>query len=156
MRKKGGFTEKELERMEGNFALKKTNLLKHMDQTLHLEQLQIGLLNERIRLVQATMVDLLNKDIALVEEQIKDRVADRLMQLNHEKEVIGGQIQQVTSELTHVPQMWLRERQLQFSSEMHKGMLESLVRLVESKNIESNLLTVESKPLDFAYAPLVP
>lgn len=156
MRKKGGFTEKELERMEGNFSLKKTNLIKHMDQTIHLEQLQMGLLNERIRLVQSTMVDLLNKDIALVEEQIKDRIADRLMQLDREKEVVGGQIEQVTSELTHVPEMWLKERQLQFSSEMHRGMLESLVRLVESKNIETNLLTVESKPLDFAYAPLTP
>jgi uncharacterized protein involved in exopolysaccharide biosynthesis len=156
MRKKRSFTEKELERMERTFFEKKSNLIKHMNQTIHLQELQTDLINQRIRLVQTTMLDLLNKDIALIKQQIKDRVAERLMQVSREKAHTKEQIEQLVSEMTKIPETWLKERQLQFSSEMHKGMLESLVRLVESKNIESHLLTVESKTLDSAYAPLIP
>ena len=156
MRKKRSYTEKELERMVRSFSEKKSNLIKHMNQTLHLQELQTDLINQRICLVQTTMLDLFNKDIALIGQQIKDRVADRLVQVSREKGFIQGQIEQIVNEMGKVPETWLKERQLQFSSEMHKGMLESLVRLVESKNIESHLMTVESKTLDFAYAPLIP
>ena len=156
MRKKRSFTEKEGARMERHFFEKKTNLIKHMDQTFHLQHLQTDLINERISLVQTAMLDLLNQEIALIEQQIRDRIADRLREVGREKEVVQGQIDDVIHEMERIPEVWLKERQLQFSSEMHKGMLESLVRLVESKNIESNLVGIESRPLDFANASLIP
>lgn len=156
MRKKGSFTEKELERMERSALQKKGDLLKHMDQTIHLERLQTDLINKRMRLVQTALLDLINKDIAVLQQQIKDRISERLTHIKKEKELVRGQMDQIAEEMGKIPEMWLKERQLQFSSEMHKGMLESIVRLVESKNIENNLVTIESKPLDFAYSSIIP
>lgn len=156
MRKRGSYTKKELVRKERTISEKRSDLIKHLNQSLHLQQLQSELTNQRIRLVQSSMVDLLNREMTLIQQQIKDRVADRLLQVRREKEFVSGELRRVTEEMGTIPETWLKERQLQFSSELHKGMLESLVRLVESKNIENNLMIVESKPLDFAYAPLIP
>ena len=155
-RKKGNFTEKELERKERVVFQKKEDLKKHMDQTAHLEHLKIALVNDQIGRLQTAILDMLNQEISLTEQQIKDRVQDRLFQVSQEREVLQGQVKEIVNEMERVPETWLQERQLQFSFDMNKSMVESLVRLVETKNIESNLATIESQPLDYAYASLTP
>ena len=156
MRKNKNITKKELVCMESEFSEKKKHLHQHVKQALHLQNLQDALIHQRIRLVQATMFNLLNKDIALIEQQIEDRITDQLQHVIQEKARVQGQIKQIGNEMKRVPETWLKERQLQFSADIYKGMLESLLRLVESKNIEAHLMTVESKALDWACAPLDP
>lgn len=156
MRDKRNLTDRDLERMERNLAKNRQNLERHIDQTIELADLQIQLITERISSVQSVILDLLNQEIALLSKQVEDRTLKQKKTLGIEKTLVENRLKEIEGELLMVPDKWLKEHQLQFSSEMNTSMLEGMVQLVESKNIEYNLIQVQSKPVDYAYASVLP
>ncbi|MCB1085189.1 MAG: hypothetical protein KDK60_03715, partial [Chlamydiia bacterium] len=95
-------------------------------------------------------------DISLVENQIRERIEELLAHLEEEKRWAEKELGEVKKALEEVPETWLREQELQFSAEMSRSMLEGMVQLVETKNIENNLVSIESKPIDPAQASMIP
>jgi len=156
MRDTRNLSERDLERMGRRLKKDQSNLKRHIDQTIELRQLQISLAEERISTIQAVILDLLNQEISLLDQQIEDRVKQQKKSLQLERKLIEKQLQEIESELVMVPDQWLKEYQLQFSSDMNLNMLEGMVRMVESKNIEHNLIQVQSKPIDQAFSSLAP
>lgn len=148
------YTERESERLERKLQLKTNDLKRHMKETIALTQSDLERLDQRIQKIQRTIVDLLGQEIALVEKQIQDRIDEQLLYLDKEEELIRGQLYEVKSELSGVPDLWLKERQLQFSADLNQGMLESLVKLVESKNIENDVSILKAKPINPASTPI--
>lgn len=156
LRKKRTLTEKEIERVEKKFSSKKVDLIHHMKETMALTFLEKERVEERIQAVQVAVLDLLGQEIALIEKQVEDRIHEQLSFLDQEKKLIGFELDQIKNEMEGIPDTWLRERELSFSADMNQGMLEALVQLVESKSIESNLSTIESRPINYAYASFIP
>lgn len=156
MRDTRHLTERDLERMQRRQKKDQDNLKRHIDQTIELAQLQTALLEERLESVQFIILDLLNQEISLLDQQIEDRVKLQKKTLEFEKTLVQNELGKLESELAKVPDQWLKEHQLDLSSEMNLSMLESMVKMVESKNVEHNLIQIQSKPLDPAYALLTP
>ena len=156
LRKKRILTEKEIERLEKKFSSTKDDLIHHMKETIALTLLEKERLEERIHAVQVTILDLLGQEMTLLEKQVEDRIDEQLKFLDQEKRLIHDQLDLIKEEMAGIPESWLREKELAFSANMNQGMLEALVQLVESKSIESNLSMIESKPINYAYASVVP
>lgn len=156
MRDTRHLTERDLERMQRRLKKDQDNLKRHIDQTVELAELQTALTEERLVTVQLIILDLLNQEISLLDQQIEDRVKLQKKTLEFEKTLVQNELGKLESELAMVPDQWLKEHQLELSSEMNLSMLESMVKMVESKNVEHNLIQIQSKPLDAAYALLTP
>lgn len=156
MRDTRNLSEKDLERMARQLKKDQDNLKRHIDQTIELTELQKKLIEERIETIQTITLDLLNEEISLLDQQIKDRLKQEKNALQVEKKLLQTQLKEIESELFLVPDQWLKEQQLEFSSDMNMSMLESMVKMVESKNIEHNLIQVQSKPIDLGYSTLIP
>jgi hypothetical protein len=156
LRKERSLTEKEIERLKKHEKTLKDDLLRHMDQTVLLIALEEERAEEHIRGVQIALVDLIGQEVSLIEKQIEDRVSEELQQIREERKLVTKELDQILKEMEEVPDAWLKEHQLNFSAEMNQGMLEALVHLVESKSIESNLMTIESKPIDWALSSQKP
>lgn len=144
------YTEKEVERYEKKLSLRKEDLARHMKQAISLTEVERERLDHRKMKIQRAIVDLLGQEIALIEKQVRDRIDEQLLYLDKEKELILDQLADIKAELRGAPDLWLKERQLQFSADLNQGMLESLVRLVESKNIENDISVLKAKPINFA------
>ncbi|CCB88109.1 hypothetical protein [Simkania negevensis] len=156
MRDTRHLTERDLERMERRLQKDQENLKRHIDQTIELIRLQTALTEERLTSVQLIILDLLNQEISLLDQQIEDQVKVQKKTLEFEKTLVQNELQKLENELSMVPDQWLKEHQLELSSEMNLSMLESMVKMVESKNVEHNLIQIQSKPIDPAYALLTP
>ncbi len=156
LRKERSLTEKEIERLEKKFSSRKEDLLRHMKQTIVLTRLEKNRVEERIRSIQVALLDLFGQEISLIEKQIEQRIEEQLSFLDKEKLLVTEELDQVKREMSGVPDAWLREHELQFIADMNRGMLEVLVNMTESKNIESNLSTIKSKPIDEAYTSIAP
>lgn len=156
MRDERNLSERDLERMSLNLKKQRQNLSRHIDQTIDLCHLQIDLIEEKIHTVQSVILELLNQEIALLDQQVTDRIIQKKRALQAERKLIENRLEEIKGELTMIPDQWLKENKLQFSSEMNMKMLEGLVQLVESKNIEHHLNQIQSKPVDEAYTDMYP
>lgn len=156
MRDKRHLTERDLERMERQFKKQREDLVRHIDQTVELFRMQIELTNEHMSNVQSVILDLLNQEISLIEQQIVDRIALQKNALQVERELVTERLGEIETDLMMVPDQWLKEHQLQFSGEMNLSVLEGMVQLVESKNVEHNLTQIQSQPLDLAFSSFRP
>ncbi|MBM3198687.1 MAG: hypothetical protein FJZ58_05475, partial [Chlamydiae bacterium] len=76
--------------------------------------------------------------------------------LQKEKEVLQTRLETFSDKRQDLPFLWKKENQLFMQRDMSLSMMEGLNQLVEAKNIKAQLFHVESKPIDGAYAPLVP
>lgn len=144
------YTEKEIERFEKKLSLRKEDLKRHTKQAISLTDVERERLDQRKMKIQGAIIDLLGQEIVLIEKQIEDRIDEQLLYLDKEEELIHQQLADIKSELQEAPDLWLKERQLQFSADLNQGMLESLVRLVESKNIENDTSILKAKPINYA------
>lgn len=154
MRDEQNLSEKDLGRLQKKIARQKKDLDCHLSQSLILTHLQVEQIEEKIFSTQEVMLDLLNQEIALLEKQMEDSIEMHKKNLDIEKKIIEKQILLLQEELKEIPDRWLRENQLQFAADLSSNIFEGMVRLLETKNIEHNLLQISSRPLDLAYAPL--
>ncbi|MCB1107247.1 MAG: hypothetical protein KDK76_04040 [Chlamydiia bacterium] len=156
LRKERVHMDKEGERLERRCEQIKKELHRHIEQVVSLAELEKERNVDRIRSIRFAILDLLGQEVALVEKQIEDRIEEKVSHLGKEKKLIEKRLGDIKEEIRGVPEGWMREYQLKFAADMTKGMLVALVNLVESKSIEQNLSLLESKPIDFAQASIIP
>lgn len=77
-----------------------------------------------------------------------------LLQKRHEQ--ISKILVGLGESAAHFPQKWLEAQQLQSYSTLYKEMMESLAKLVESKNMGYNIDYLDSPILTNAYPPMLP
>ncbi len=146
----------EFKRLKQLFKFKQIDLKRYIEQKIALDHSQIKRLGQKIRALRFTILDLLNREISLIEKQIEDRIEQKQKALQTERVLVEGQLQNIEEKLLHVPDQWLRENQLQFKSRMNVKMLEAMAELVESKSIQHRLSQIQSKILDSPYAQIHP
>lgn len=125
---------KDQERLKSELAVQKGFLTEHIKQTIQLLQLREKLLKEKIQ-------TLLNMSLGLIKQ---------------EREVIEQHQQELQKEIAKLPNKWVSERLIDQQMETNKRMVEEITKLVESKNINSNLELIQSAPVDSASPPLKP
>lgn len=149
-------TNKEQERLHSGLAVHKNFFITHLGQTNQLVQLRQQLMKEKIELLQHAHLILINEQISILENQMSDYIAQRLIALKHEKELYDQNLIELRAEMAGLPQKWVAEQMIQQQMEINQNMIEQISKLVESKNLALNLEKTQSTSVDLPMAPLHP
>ncbi len=125
---------KDLDRLKESLKTQKTFLEHHVAQTVEVLQEQSRRIEQKIAALQHSLLRILEQEKGLIEERLH-AMSDRMQAL---------------------PEKWKMENRLALQRDLSIGMIEGLTRLAESKNVDSRLFTVESKPIDWAIVPKEP
>jgi len=147
---------KEHSRLREELNVQKKFLKSHLKQTQQLGQLQVELLTDKILALQNIILELDQQKISILQAHLSDFLQSRLTNLHQEKELVNRQLQELQLQLHQMPSRWINEKLINQQMTSNQMMVEELTRLVESKNIASNLEIIQSAPLDLAEPPLHP
>lgn len=147
---------KEQERLKSDLAVQKGFLAVHLNQTIQLLQLRENLLREKIQALQSATLGLIQQEISVLQEHLAEHVKTRIGNLQQERDVIEQHQQELQHEMAKLPSKWVSEKMIEQQVEVNKRMVEEITRLVESKNITSNLELIQSAPVDYAISPVHP
>ena len=150
------FSEKDKIRLVAKLSRERKALSAHLKEMVHLAGMQKDLIEEKLKALQVVMGDLINQEIAIIEDQIDSAIDEKLQTLHMEKAQVSAKLKDLQGGMKDLPSKWLLENRLQLKADLNVSMMESLTHLVESKNVEHHLLQIESKPIDHAYIPLKP
>ncbi|OJU80651.1 MAG: hypothetical protein BGO10_02415 [Chlamydia sp. 32-24] len=149
-------SQKEQERLKEQIKVQKGFLEMHLQQIIQLLELKKGLEKEKIYSLQNAAMVLMHQQISILENQLKEYLANRLKNIKHEKGSLEQHQDSIKSDMSSLPSKWVAEKLVQKQVETNQKLIEELTKLVESKNISSNLEMVQSAPLDYPIAPLHP
>lgn len=149
-------SQKEVDRLKTELALQKGFLSTHLVQQIQLLNLHIQHLKEKIQQTQSTLLTLIQEQITILQNHMSEYIADRLSNLKLERSLIKKSIDEIRFDMANLPENWVNEKLIDQQMEINIKMVEELVKLVESKNINNNLEMVLSAPLDTAIAPIHP
>lgn len=147
---------REQERLKRDLNLQRAFLNMHLKQMVQLMELNKQLLDEKIYVLQNVSLELLHRSISLLEKNLQDYVESRLTNLQQERILLQHHLDNIHAEMALLPQKWVYEQLLTQEVETNQRIVEEIVKLVESKNISSNLETIQSAPIDHAIPPLHP
>jgi uncharacterized protein involved in exopolysaccharide biosynthesis len=146
-------TQKEQERLKAGLLVHKEFFISHLGQTNQLVQLRQQLIKTKIEALQLAHLNLILEQIAILENQMKDYISQRLSVLEHEKQLFNTHLMELQEEMAHLPQKWVAEQMIHQKMEINQNLIEQISKLVESKNLASNLEKTQSTSVDL---PLVP
>lgn len=147
---------KEQERLREELNVQKKFLRSHLKQSQQLGELQIQLLKDKILALQNVSLELNQQKISILQTHLSDFLQNRLENLQEENDVVYQQLKELQAQLRQMPTQWISEKIINEKMASNHKMVEELTRLVESKNIASNLEIIQSAPLDIAKPPLHP
>lgn len=126
------YSKKERDRFEKNLLSQKQFLRQHLEKKVTLLQLQSEQITNKISCLEQHALELLRKEKGNIELKLAE----------------------IGEKMSALPEKWLLESRLKLKKELTLQILEGLTKLSESKVIDHHLFDIESKPLDFADAPL--
>lgn len=148
---------RESERWKEEIFLQKEILGSHLDQLMDVQELDAALIRNKIVDLQRLSLDCIDQELLVLNDQIVDRVKNRKKTLLVEKEVLKKQMEEIREKISSImPEKWRLEKWLEIKKTMLAKVMETVIKVVESKTMTSHLHHVESKPLDFATLPILP
>lgn len=147
---------KEQERLKADLAIQKGFLTTHLEQSLQLLNLRQEFLKEKILSLQSITLSLSQEQISLLENQIKKYIANAIVNLQQEQNLLQGNLEELRAEMSAFPQKWAAEQLIEHQMAINQTMVEEISKLVETKNISNNLEKIQSAPLDLPIVPLHP
>lgn len=149
-------SEKEKERLREEILVKKGFLVSHLKQSSQLLLLRQKLLKEKMRSLQETTVALIQQQISLLEKHLADYIDSRLIDLDNESEVIAQHQRDLNEKMATLPIKWSDEHMIRQQMDLNQSVAGEVSRLIETKNLVSNLELNRSSPMDTAFAPIKP
>lgn len=147
---------KEIQILKNELGLEKELLKKHIIETMNLKKINLDHLKEKIKFLQYTTLDLNNREISLLDNQLQDYLKEKKEGLVLEKESINKYLKNLQKDMQSIPKQWKLEKELNFKTEMGLKMMQAITQLIETKTISSHLNKVESKILDYPVLPVSP
>lgn len=147
---------KEKERMKAELEFERKFLTIHLKQTIDLLTLNIGLIKEKIYTVQNATLELLHQQTTLLEKQLADSIRTHIRNMREERKLIVSNERELKQEMASLPQKWAAEKMIEQKLKLNATMVEEVAKLVESKNIASNLEIIQSAPIDKAIPKVYP
>lgn len=147
---------KEQERLRGDLALQKSFLASHLKHTIELLELNQKLLKDKIYSLQSINLSLLQNEMAVLEQQMKQYIESTIEAHKREKTLLEQNLNEMRIEMASLPQKWAAEQLIEQQMAINRNMIEEISKLVESKNITSNLEKIQSVPLDLPPHPVHP
>lgn len=149
-------SEKEKERLREEIGVKKGFLASHLKHSAQLLVLRQKLLKEKMRSLQETTLALIQQQISLLDKHLADYIDSRLIDLDKEYEVIVQHQRDLNKKMADLPIKWSDEQMIKQQMDLNKNVAGEVSRLIETKNLASNLELNRSGPMDRAFPPLKP
>lgn len=149
-------TQKEQARLRQDLDLEKNFLTLHLKQTTQLLGLKENLISQKIKTLQNTSYDLTKQQIGILKKHLGDYLSARMENLQQEKELLNNYLKQLDAKLQTIGEKLINELLVDQQIELTQTMVEELTKLVESKNVSSNMELIQSAPVDVATAPVHP
>lgn len=152
----GNRSQREQERLKGELLGLRGFLEGHIRQSLELIKIREKLMEEKSRKLQQTTLELIQQQISILEKYLQDYIDTRLANLEQEKVFIHKQQKNLQREMADIPGKWVSEKLIDQQLLLNQHLITELAKLVENKNITSNLDVVRSSPVDIATPPVHP
>lgn len=149
-------SSKEQDRLKADLELQKQFLSSHLKHSIDLLELNHELLKKKIYSLQSISLSLLQNEMAVLEHEMKQYVLSSIEALRMEKTLLEQNLDDLHRQMASLPQKWATEQFIEQQMEINKNMIEEISKLVETKNITSNLEKIQSVPLDVPGHPLHP
>ncbi len=149
-------TLKEKQRLVKKLKLEERLFIEYLRYQKKLFESQKEIGEKKLKAIKKAQFQQLETEIALIENQIKKQVNQEVSSLRKEKEFIEEKLSEIKQKSRSIPQKWLLENELKFDADLNLATMESITRLVESKNIDHHLMQIGSGPVDLAEASLAP
>ncbi len=149
-------SQRELDRMKAEISQQKGFLALHLSQTMQLFHLRKKLCEEKILSIQNVQLELIHQKISVLEQHLADYIDSRISNIKQEKEAIDYQQLVLQKEMAKMPEKWASQKLIDHHLEMNTRWMEEITKIVETKNISSNLDISQSSPMDKAIVPIHP
>jgi tyrosine-protein kinase Etk/Wzc len=156
LRDEANHSTKEKERLKNEIQTQKQFLDLHLNQTVQLLKLQESLYKEKIRSLQKASLELIQQQVSIREKEIANHIELYLEYLKLDHDLLKQKEQDIRLEMVNLPQKWASEKLIEQELKINVAMVEEIAKIVESKNITSNLEMVQSASLDTAIPPTHP
>lgn len=147
---------KEKDRMKNELQIKRRFLSIHLNQTIDLLKLRMGLIKDKIQSLQSATLELIQQKVSILEKQLSDSIETHISNLKEERKLIAEHHLDLKHEMATLPQKWATEKMIEHQLKMNTTMVEEVTKLVESKNIATNLEIIQSAPVDLAVSNVRP
>lgn len=147
---------KEQERIKEDLDLQKRFLSTHLENANQLLSLNENLMNYKVKSLQNMTLGLVKQQISLLQGNLTEYIESRIHNLKAEAEIIEQHKLALMNQMSALPSKWVSERMINLEMEVNQKMVEEVSKLVETKNISSNLEIIQSTVIDEAKAPIHP
>lgn len=150
LKDEGNRSAKEQERLRTELATHRGFLQTHVHQSLELIRIREKLMHEKTYHLQQTTLELIQQQISILQKYLEDFIETRLANLEQEKQFIYQQQKALSQEMVKIPGKWVSEKMIDSQVKLNQQLMTELTKLVENKNISTNLDVVRSSPVDIA------
>ncbi|NGX30847.1 MAG: hypothetical protein K940chlam8_00198 [Chlamydiae bacterium] len=147
---------KEKARIQHELQIQRHAILLHTKDSLELHKLNEALIKDKLVSIQQITVELLNRKIAFLEDQLTQSLQTLKKNLVIEKQAVEKNLQDMSQKMRHLPEKWNTQEKLEFEKKLNMEILKTMTSFVESKNIAMYLDVIQSGPLDLATVPQRP
>lgn len=150
LKEEGNRSIKEQERLKNELANHRGFLQTHVNQSLEMIKIREKLILDKTFHLQQTTHGLIQQQISILEKYLEDFIETRLSNLEQEKVFIYQQREKLQQDMSKIPAKWVSEKMIDSQVRLNQQLMSELTKLVENKNISTNLEAVRSKPVDIA------
>ncbi len=143
---------KEIQRLHHNLVDAKNRTNKECEQLKSALELEKRFLTEQIALLKEGC----ELHAYVLEEKIQERQLELLHLLHNQHNQLEESLNDLKKQAVHFPQKWLNERKMKIQAKLYGDMMESVTKLVETKNIGYNIDYLMSNALQIALDPVIP
>ncbi len=147
---------KEQARLKSELAIQKGFLITHLEQNVTLLELHLDFLKNKIIELQNTALALTQNQISVLEQQVRNYIVSTIYSLKEENNLLNHNIIENRIDMSSFPEKWAAERFLQQKILVSKNMTTEITRLVETKNISTNLEKSMAAPFELPALPFHP
>ncbi|MBP9841932.1 MAG: hypothetical protein KBC64_05865 [Simkaniaceae bacterium] len=149
-------TEKEQQRMEKEYHRLYDLIVHHLHEVALRWNNELECAKNSMKELNFTVLDLVNKQILLIKNQIHTQKRALLDGLDSRIRRNEERKNAILSQRELIPDLLMEEKKLKMRSEITKGMIQGLSQLMEGKMIAKTLSSIESRPLNQPYSTFVP
>jgi uncharacterized protein involved in exopolysaccharide biosynthesis len=147
---------KEMDRLQADLDKQRKLLSAHLTHTIALLTIREGLHKKSAQSLQQRILLLVQEQIAILEQRIRECCQHHLDTLKQEKQLLEKNLSDLKVQMAALPQKWTAERAVNQQIDLNRNMMEEIAKLVETKNISNNLEILQSGPIDSPVVPLHP
>ncbi|NGX30572.1 MAG: hypothetical protein K940chlam4_01422, partial [Candidatus Anoxychlamydiales bacterium] len=147
------YSIKEIESLKEDYNLEKKLIKSYLSDSLNLKNMNLKILDQKLYLCKKIQLKLLNQEILFLSSKAKDFIFEKMQKKEDGKLFLENKLTDLKKDMQNIVEKLAVEKKINLKSEITKNMVDSLSKLIESKNLDFNLKKINSKVIDFASVP---